>query len=134
MLGPFTFTFTFESEEFEKFGKVGDLTADLLILGKHVGERNCKNAIKPEKGMRNNAKLFKINFRLLGTKDPHLGPVVWAVTRSRQFFDQSANPGTECLMRRILGKRERARLSPVDNWNLVGIKSESRLRSLIVYR
>ena len=23
MLGPFTFTFTFESEEFEKFGKVG---------------------------------------------------------------------------------------------------------------
>ena len=23
MLGPFTFTFTLESEEFEKFGKVG---------------------------------------------------------------------------------------------------------------
>ena len=25
MLGPFTFTFTFESEEFEKFEKVGAL-------------------------------------------------------------------------------------------------------------
>ena len=27
MLGPFTFTFTFESEEFEKFGKVGAAAA-----------------------------------------------------------------------------------------------------------
>ena len=29
MLGPFTFTFTFESEEFEKFGKVGAAAAAL---------------------------------------------------------------------------------------------------------
>ena len=29
MLGPFTFTFTLESEEFEKFEKVGCCAADL---------------------------------------------------------------------------------------------------------
>ena len=29
MLGPFTFTFTFESEEFEKFEKVAAAAADL---------------------------------------------------------------------------------------------------------
>ena len=29
MLGPFTFTFTLESEEFEKFEKVGAAAADL---------------------------------------------------------------------------------------------------------
>ena len=31
MLGPFTFTFTFESEEFEKFGKVGALRCAALL-------------------------------------------------------------------------------------------------------
>ena len=29
MLGPFTFTFTFESEEFEKFEKVGAAAAGM---------------------------------------------------------------------------------------------------------
>ena len=49
MLGPFTFTFTFESEEFEKFEKVAaaaaalDLQQTMITTRAPDGANNCTN-------------------------------------------------------------------------------------------